>query len=456
LSLVAALASGLSATVVEAQLQINEGFATVPPPGWVVINHSQPLGPFDWFQGNGAVFPAQSGAANSYAGANFESTAGTGTISDWLLTPPVNLANGTVLTFYTRKVSPDEYPDRMQVRLSTSGVLTDVGATATDVGVFTTLLLDINPTLVIGGYPIAWTQYTATLSGLPAGNTLGRVAFRYFVTNGGPTGANSDYIGVDTVTLTDVVADLSITKTDGQTVAVPGTPVTYTIVASNAGPNTATGATVADTVPAAITGATWTCAGAGSGICTAAGSGNINDAVTLPVGGTVTYTLTGTINVLARGSLGNTATVAPPVGVTDSNPANDSATDTDILPGVSFFTVAPCRVVDTRGGAPIGGPVLQGQQTRVFAMAGNCGIPSTANALSVNLTATQSTAPGNVRLFPAGQPVPPISSINYVAGQTRANNAIVSLDFSGQMAAFVGQPVGTTVHLIIDVNGYFE
>ncbi len=90
-----------------------------------------------------------------------------------------------------------------------------------------------------------------------------------------------------------------------------------------------------------------------------------------------------------------------------------------------------------------------------YAVGGNCGIPAGAKAISLNLTATPSSAQGNVALFPAGQPAP-VSTINYVAGQTRANNAVVSLDPSGAMAAFVGQPVGTTVHLVIDVNGYFQ
>jgi hypothetical protein len=125
--------------------------------------------------------------------------------------------------------------------------------------------------------------------------------------------------------------------------------------------------------------------------------------------------------------------------------------------GLSFFTLVPCRVVDTRGnGAPIGGPVLEGQQTRVFAVADICGIPASAKALSINLTVTQPNAAGNVRLFPAGPTVPNASSINYVAAQTRANNAVVSLNGNAELAAFVGQPAGTTVHLIIDVNGYFE
>jgi hypothetical protein len=123
---------------------------------------------------------------------------------------------------------------------------------------------------------------------------------------------------------------------------------------------------------------------------------------------------------------------------------------------LDYFTLAPCRVVDTRGSAPIGGPVLQGQETRSLALAGHCGIPATAKAISINIAVTGATASGHVRLFPAGQAVPAVSAINYSAGQTRANNAIIQLNASGALAAFIGQAAGTTVHLIIDVNGYFE
>ena len=62
-------------------------------------------------------------------------------------------------------------------------------------------------------------------------------------------------------------ADLAITKTDGVTTAAAGGSLTYTITASNAGPDAAVGATVADTFPAVLTG-TWTCVGAGGGSCT--------------------------------------------------------------------------------------------------------------------------------------------------------------------------------------------
>ncbi|HEY0977471.1 MAG TPA: putative Ig domain-containing protein, partial [Flavobacteriales bacterium] len=93
---------------------------------------------------------------------------------------------------------------RLEVRLSTNGASTNVGSSATATGDFTTLLLSINPTLVTNVYPQVWTQYTITLSGLPA-PTSGRMAFRYFVTNGGPVGSNSDYIGIDNVVYTPYV-----------------------------------------------------------------------------------------------------------------------------------------------------------------------------------------------------------------------------------------------------------
>jgi hypothetical protein len=50
--------------------------------------------------------------------------------------------------------------------------------------------------------------------------------------------------------------------------------------------------------------------------------------------------------------------------------------------------------------------------------------------------------------------VPTASTINYSAGLTRANNAIVPLGVSGDLAVYSGQGAGT-VHVILDVNGYF-
>ncbi len=177
----------------------SEDFADITVlPDWYVQNNSSPLGTTNWFQGNDTVFSAQAGAPTAYIGANFNNTSGVGTISNWLLTPELTLNDGDTFSFWTRTVDVPTFPDRLQVRLSTAGASINVGVGAEDVGDFTTLLLEINPTLTTGGYPNVWTQYTLMLSGIPSGAT-GRFAFRYYVTNAGPAGANSDYVGIDTV-----------------------------------------------------------------------------------------------------------------------------------------------------------------------------------------------------------------------------------------------------------------
>jgi uncharacterized repeat protein (TIGR01451 family) len=150
-----------------------------------------------------------------------------------------------------------------------------------------------------------------------------------------PIGVSDPSLANNSATDTDPLAptaDLSITKSDGQTSAVPGLPLTYTIVVANAGPSTVAGAAVSDALPAALTGASWACAGsAGSACGSAAGSGSIGSTVSLPPGGSATYTVTGTVSPTATGTLSNTATVTPPAGVTDPTPGNNSATDSDTL-----------------------------------------------------------------------------------------------------------------------------
>ena len=175
-----------------------EGFNDINNlPGWSMRNNSNPIGSTGWFQGNPVVFTAQNGPDNSYIGANYNNTSD-GTISNWLITPAVVLQNGAHFAFFTRTYSnPASYPDRLQVRMSTNGYSTNVGTSETSVGDFTNLLLDINPSYSPTGYPGDWTLYDLTVSGVPTPVT-GRLAFRYFVEDGGPDGANSDYIGIDT------------------------------------------------------------------------------------------------------------------------------------------------------------------------------------------------------------------------------------------------------------------
>jgi hypothetical protein len=101
----------------------------------------------------------------------------------------------------------------------------------------------------------------------------------------------------------------------------------------------------------------------------------------------------------------------------------------------SFYTLAPCRVLDTRG-ADTGGPALSAGTSRVFTISGNCGIPPTAKAVSFNVTVTETSDSGHLSLYPGGASTPPTSTINYRAGQTRANNAILRLGTTGTLGVF--------------------
>ncbi len=182
--------------------------------GWQVTNQSTPVTTATWNNGtytvpltnplfgsgNTTTVPVgQAGGNNSFAVVNFNSTTGTGTISNWLITPDITVQNGDIVTFYSRKGTDGttDYPDRLELRMSSVATVVPSGGSA-GLGSFTTLCTSVNPTLVGGFvYPKTWTQYTYTVSGLAAATPV-KFAFRYFVTNGGPTGANSDLIGIDT------------------------------------------------------------------------------------------------------------------------------------------------------------------------------------------------------------------------------------------------------------------
>ena len=147
-------------------------------------------------------------------------------------------------------------------------------------------------------------------------------------------------------------------------------------------------------------------------------------------------------------------------GVTVTNPDTRSAT----LPaaftynsGAGFYALTPCRVVDTRNSTgTLGGPALSAGADRVFLFAGQCGIPSTARSVALNITVTQPTAgPGFLSVYPGGTSLPLVSTLNYSSGQTRSGNAIVPLGAAGDVAVRCGQGSGTA-HAVFDISGYFQ
>jgi hypothetical protein len=190
----------------QAGVILNEGFdniATLPGSGWAIVNNSNPVGTTSWFQGNPGIFPSQAGAPDSYIAANFNSAGFVGTtggnISNWLITPVLSLQYNLQFVFYTRTELGSPFPDRLELRLSTSGASTNVGTTDTSVGDFTNLVLSVNPTLSIGGYPEDWTRITANFVGVGFSSASGRFAFRYNVPD---NITNGDYIGIDSVSVT--------------------------------------------------------------------------------------------------------------------------------------------------------------------------------------------------------------------------------------------------------------
>jgi hypothetical protein len=144
-----------------------------------------------------------------------------------------------------------------------------------------------------------------------------------------------------------------------------------------------------------------------------------------------------------------------PVAIpTPPSPATYTATyqlSTDEGP-LSFFTLPPCRLVDTR--LPAAGPALAAGGTRDFDL-NVCDVPTTAKAIAVNVTVVSPTGPGHLRLYPANEVRPGTSTINFNAGQTRGTNAALKLGTNGDVSVFCAMASGST-HFVLDVAGYFE
>jgi uncharacterized repeat protein (TIGR01451 family) len=150
-------------------------------------------------------------------------------------------------------------------------------------------------------------------------------------------------------------ANLSIQKTPGLAAVPILGQVTYTIVASNAGPDAVAGARVSDLFPPSLTNVSWTCLGAGDASCAAGGAGNIDDTVVLPVGGSVTYSVTAKAPA-APGLVSNTATIQAPDNTDDPAQANNSSsadvqiTYTPAVPALSEWALALIGIALSIGG----------------------------------------------------------------------------------------------------------
>jgi hypothetical protein len=172
--------------------------------GWMQSNQSNPLGSSIWSVPDAAnssfAFGGNTGGITSYITCDINSTLGAGVISNWLFTPTVSIKNGDVISFYAKKGglgTGSIYADNLELRISLSGDgATFPSSGETDLGDFTTLAVEINPTFNQTSFPFVWTQYSYTVTGLTS-ETACKFGFRYYVIDGGPDGSRSDIIGVD-------------------------------------------------------------------------------------------------------------------------------------------------------------------------------------------------------------------------------------------------------------------
>jgi hypothetical protein len=121
-----------------------------------------------------------------------------------------------------------------------------------------------------------------------------------------------------------------------------------------------------------------------------------------------------------------------------------------------YYPLSPCRLVDTRNGVSTnGGPIFNTNTTRNFTVRGLCGVPTSAKAVSLNVTVTGATAPSWLAVWPSGQTRPNVSMINFESSDPAlANGIIVGLSTAAQDLS-VYNNFGN-VHVIVDVTGYFQ
>jgi hypothetical protein len=170
-------------------------------------------------------------------------------------------------------------------------------------------------------------------------------------------------------------------------------------------------------------------------------------------------------NVVVAGSTITATTGAHGTGTVSVAVTNPDASSGSLSNGyfyaspsgaLSYYTVSPCRLVDTRNpNGPWGGPALAAGTQRIFNVTGSCGIPTGAKAVSANVTVTGPATGGFLGFYPGNAIPMGTSNITFGTGQTRASSTMLDLSTDGLGTVGVQNGAAGSVHVIVDVNGYF-
>lgn len=133
---------------------------------------------------------------------------------------------------------------------------------------------------------------------------------------------------------------------------------------------------------------------------------------------------------------------------------------TNPVDAVAFVPISPCRVMDTRAGefnvGPKSSPLGPDEVHTVTAHGNNgecTGIPATATAVSLNVTALDATLLTFLTVWAAGATQPNAASLNPSPGAPPVPNAVVTpLSVGGQFSIYNLQG---SVNVIADINGYY-
>jgi len=165
-----------------------------------------------WFQGSTLLFNSYNGPSTGYVAANFQVVNGINNIDNWLVLPKKSVSANDSIVFFSRSPDGDSYADSIRVMYSAAGDS-----------------IPESSWTELGRFKVSISGWQRMAFGVPSAGANARFAIRYNIVNGGPSGTNSDYIGIDALTLekTPLTNDISVVSIDS--VKNYGLPIVNTL-----------------------------------------------------------------------------------------------------------------------------------------------------------------------------------------------------------------------------------